>query len=91
MADLRSRIGNLEAKINKFDELHAAVSDSRITVEQNEAGIDSLMAKVDDTENRSRRNNLVFFGVEDNDEHERVIKSESSVRTVPFSFRYRAS
>lgn len=47
--------------------------------DRNGAGNDALIAKVDDIENRSQRNNLFLYGIEDNDEHDRATKSEGRV------------
>lgn len=82
MIDLKNRLSILEATINKIEDLQAVVSDCRAERERNRAGIDALIAKVDDIENKSRRNNLVFYGVEDNDEPEKATISEGNVKEL---------
>lgn len=69
----------------KFDNFRAEVSDWRqqidgrmTTVEQK---VDNIFVKLDDLENRSRRNNLLFFGVDDK-ENESWEESEEKVRNL---------
>lgn len=53
-----------------MDEIKSSVLQCKKTCENQDTRMHSLEQKVDDIENRSRRCNLIFFGIEDTDKSE---------------------
>ncbi|KAM7298388.1 uncharacterized protein ISCGN_018984 [Ixodes scapularis] len=80
--DLKTRIESLEQHLAQFSEMKAAVTDCRKQCEDTHSVVRNLTAKVDDLENRSRRCNLIFYGVPDTDTRELPAASEKRVQEI---------
>ncbi|XP_049273359.1 uncharacterized protein LOC119398709 [Rhipicephalus sanguineus] len=79
LTEITTKQSELESKITNLIEKTSLV-ESRITrVEKIE---DKLLAKVDDFENRTRRQNLLFFGVADREKNETWETSENLIRDI---------
>ena len=57
-----SRMNNLEVSLQLFNESHEEINKELIKGKANKADVDKLERRIDDLENRSRRNNVVFWG-----------------------------
>lgn len=71
-ADLENKIDGVISKTKVLERRVAHVEESEFKLE----------AKLDDLENRSRRSNLVFFGVPDNSRKETWEESEKLIRDI---------
>lgn len=69
---LKDRIENQEKKITKLEEENVRLKESIKTLEE----------KQDDLENRSRRNNLIFYGIEDRQANESWAESSTKIISI---------
>lgn len=72
-------MSQIEKRISKLEELPSVIHVTRVKCDAQEETLQALISKVDDIENRSRRCNLVFYGIEDTDERENNLASEKLV------------
>lgn len=79
MANMNARMTKIEATIDRFEELRSSVAEYKSSCDSFQANLASLVHKVDDLENRSRRCNLIFFGVDGDDAREPYRISEERV------------
>lgn len=77
VADLKNSLEYTQAQV---DDIRNYTTKSQI--EGIESCLDSLRDKVDDLENRSRRNNLCFEGIEESGRHETWEKSEEIIKDL---------
>ncbi|XP_050038876.1 uncharacterized protein [Dermacentor andersoni] len=68
IGNIHDRLDKLEEKNKSFDNMSGELNGLRQTVEGATARHDSLEARVDDLEDRSRRDNLIFRGIPDSPE-----------------------
>ncbi|XP_029833713.2 uncharacterized protein LOC115318140, partial [Ixodes scapularis] len=59
------RLGAIEAKLKEIDSVKAASIKQDRKIEKLENTVSTLVDKMDDLENRGRRNNLIIFGLEE--------------------------
>uniref|UniRef100_L7LWR8 Putative tick transposon n=1 Tax=Rhipicephalus pulchellus TaxID=72859 RepID=L7LWR8_RHIPC len=64
-SEIRARLSKIESDCSSIKQLNTDVSSLRTTTEQITNRIVNLETRIDDSEDRSRRNNLVFFGIVD--------------------------
>ncbi|XP_040066090.1 uncharacterized protein LOC120839795 [Ixodes scapularis] len=62
-AETKSRLETIELQIKSLEGLRSAVNQNQDRTKQLESTVASLVYKIDDLENRSRRNNLIIFGL----------------------------
>lgn len=65
IADIGKRLGSVESQLACFDSMREALNATRAAVERMETETNSLRTRLDDLEDRSQRDNVVFFGIED--------------------------
>lgn len=82
LENLTKRISDLEEKFPELANLGPMVTECRKSFEENPRVIQTLRAKVDDLENRGRRCNLLFFGIDDKDATETWAASEKLVQKL---------
>lgn len=82
LEDVKKRLSSLEAQVATLTNLESVVNECRKSCEDQQRITHSLMSKVDDLENRSRRCNLVFYGVADTNAQETWSVSETLVREI---------
>lgn len=63
LEQLSDRIFSLETRVTSLANLEPAVAECKVACEEQKHSVQTLLAKVDDLENRSRRCNLIFYGV----------------------------
>ncbi|KAM7293313.1 uncharacterized protein ISCGN_026443 [Ixodes scapularis] len=80
--DLVNRMTSLESKLNRLDQLHTAIKECKTECENQRREFGALMARVDDLENRSRRCNLIFYGVPDAEARESNAVSEKRISEI---------
>lgn len=73
------RLINLEEHIRKLQELQTGVEECTKTIQLQQTKLQFLESKLDDLENRSRRCNLIFYGIEDTEERETYESAEQRV------------
>ncbi|XP_049528225.1 uncharacterized protein LOC125947472 [Dermacentor silvarum] len=81
ISDLNERMTKLETTLTKLEELHSVVKGCKQICEVQQVQLQALVDKVDDLENHSRRCNLIFYGVKD-DERETYEKAEEHILEV---------
>lgn len=82
LEDLTKRMSSLEAAVAGFPKVEAAVDECKKLCDHQERSMQSLMSKVDDLDNRSRRCNLIFYGIADSDSKEPWSESEKHVKNI---------
>lgn len=75
------RLSAIEQKLESFSTLQTTVSACQEKITELEANIKTISKKLDDLENRSRRANLIIYGIEEKDTEnseilERVVSDE---------------
>ncbi|XP_072143641.1 uncharacterized protein [Dermacentor andersoni] len=78
MECIQKRLDNLEEKTNVLDHLHDEMTGIQASAQAQTTRLDSLLMRVDELEDRSRRNNLIFHGIRDF--RESWEQSESRIR-----------
>lgn len=63
--EIKIRLDKIETACASIDEMQTELGKVNETCTENAAQINALSARINDAENRSRRNNLVFYGIED--------------------------
>ncbi|XP_049268671.1 uncharacterized protein LOC119383916 [Rhipicephalus sanguineus] len=64
-SEIRERLSKIESDCSSIKQLNTDIGSLRTTTEQITNRIVNLETRIDDSEDRSRRNNLVFFGIMD--------------------------
>lgn len=82
LRDLNKRMESLEKCLLQLDDMKAAITDCRKRCEDTSASMKAVLDKVDDMENRSRRCNLIFYGVPDMQAREPPAESEKEVLKI---------
>ncbi|KAL3246254.1 hypothetical protein MRX96_057799 [Rhipicephalus microplus] len=65
IADIGKRLGSVESQLACVDSVREDLNATRAAVERMETETNSLRTRLDDLEDHSRRDNVVFFGIED--------------------------
>ncbi|XP_072141924.1 uncharacterized protein [Dermacentor andersoni] len=76
ITDLSKRMNDLESHYQTLLPIRSEVDAMRTTTEQAIFRISELEARIDDAENRSRRDNLIFYGIPDPSSSETTADSE---------------
>lgn len=79
IANLNERMAELEVHYKKIDTLQSDLETARADTAQTSHMVLEMNARMDDAENRSRRNNLIFYGVPDPVPHETSVQSEEKI------------
>ncbi|XP_050043438.2 uncharacterized protein [Dermacentor andersoni] len=79
LVDLSKRLADLEGHYQKLLPMQIEIQTIRTDTEQTAKLVHTLNARVDDAENRSRRNNLVFYGLPDTAASETSAASEEII------------
>ncbi|XP_049512298.1 uncharacterized protein LOC125940304 [Dermacentor silvarum] len=79
LANLSKRLADLEGHYQKLLPMQIEIQTIRADTEQTARLVHALNARVDDAENRSRRNNLVFYGLPDTAASETSAASEEKI------------
>lgn len=72
----------MESAITQLANLRGAVTECRKKTEDTHSTVKDLSRKIDDLENRSRRCNLIFYGVPDSESRELPAVSEKKVQEI---------
>ncbi|CAN7937785.1 unnamed protein product [Ixodes hexagonus] len=93
MTALNERIDGLERQVTSLNAVTNQIKDMETTVSRFDIQLSSLMTKVDDLENRSRRNNLIIYGIDEPntetaEELESKVKDEVFSQKLGISHRY---
>lgn len=80
ISDFGTRIESLESKMQTFENVERDTSRVYNQVRILSENADDMVRKLDDLENRGRRLNLVFYGIEDREPRESWEASENLVR-----------
>lgn len=70
LKDLTGRISSLETWVSRLTRLEAVVTECKNSYGEQEHVVQALLTKVDGLENRARRCNLIFYGIQDDNDHE---------------------
>lgn len=65
--EIKARLDKIETACVGIDDMQTELKELHGISTENTAQINALSARVNDAENRSRRNNLVFYSLEDKD------------------------
>lgn len=79
---LTERINCLETQVAAIAKVETEMQKYKASSENNQKSLKFLLSKVDDLENRGRRNNLVFYGVDDKNPQETWSDSEKIIQEV---------
>lgn len=79
---LTKRMSSLEAGVAGFPNVEAAVDECKKLCEHQKRSMQSLLSQVDDLDNRSRRCNLIFYGIAHTDSQEPRSESEKHVKNI---------
>lgn len=64
-SEIKARLDKIETSCASIDDMQAELVKVNETCTENTAQINALSTRMNEAENRSRRNNLVFYGIED--------------------------
>ncbi|XP_075531550.1 uncharacterized protein LOC142564435 [Dermacentor variabilis] len=79
ISDLSNRLSNLETRYQDLVTLRTDMDAISTNTTQTAKDIKGIEARLDDAENRSRRNNLIFYNITDNNASENYAQSEETV------------
>ncbi|XP_050033145.1 uncharacterized protein [Dermacentor andersoni] len=79
ISDLSKRLSNLETRYQDLVTLRTDMDAICTNTTQTAKDIKGIEARLDDAENRSRRNNLIFYNITDNNASENYAQSEETV------------
>nr|XP_050024897.1 uncharacterized protein LOC126519313 [Dermacentor andersoni] len=79
---LNERLTDLENRYQALVPLRKEIEIMRIGTERTSSRISELEARMDDAENRSRRNNLIFYGIPDPSSSETFAETEQLVANL---------
>ncbi|XP_075731736.1 uncharacterized protein LOC119163627 [Rhipicephalus microplus] len=82
IGELNKRLSDLESHYQSLVPLRKEIEVLRVNTEQTSCRIFALEARIDDAENRSRRNNLIFYGIPDPSASETFSESERLVMNL---------
>ncbi|CAN7942626.1 unnamed protein product, partial [Ixodes hexagonus] len=78
---INTKLSKIEQELPMLEEIKSDIEDLQAVTDANTSAINQLTRAQDDLENRSRRNNLVFFGIPDS-EKETWAEAEAKVIAV---------
>lgn len=73
VGSIQKRVTSIEKEMGKLQTFEQKLAECEATCSNTSAQVSELLVKVDDLENRSRRNNLIIYGI--NEEPEEDVKS----------------
>lgn len=83
VATIQKRLDELDAKTNSIKHLERAVDGVKASMRSFDKHLENLKARLNEQEDRSRRNNVIFRGIPDSQESWQ--QSESKIMSIPTS------